>query len=152
MKEKLKILGICSVIFGVLKVVWIVGFMLLAQFTEFGRNNLNNSGYVRSQVTIQNGSVVSSSSFDDASMPKPFKSIINSLEMVGTFMQILGIIVGVLTVFAGICILQQKGYTFTLVIAALNGLSIPIGTLLAVFTFILLIKPEVKEIYGRSES
>ena len=49
---------------------------------------------------------------------------------------------GVLTLYSGNCIKKRKHRTLVYVMAALNCLFIPYGTLLGVFTFIILGSPE----------
>ncbi len=56
---------------------------------------------------------------------------------------------GGLTAYAGRCLRARKNYTFLLVMAALNGTFImPLGTLLGVFTFVVLMRPSVKALFG----
>jgi hypothetical protein len=46
--------------------------------------------------------------------------------------------------FAGRCLAVQKAYTFCFVVACLSCLQMPLGTLLGVFTIIVLVRPSVK--------
>jgi len=55
---------------------------------------------------------------------------------------------GGLTAYAGRCLKARKNYVFILVVAALDGtLVMPLGTLLGVFTFIVLMRPAVKALF-----
>jgi hypothetical protein len=55
--------------------------------------------------------------------------------------------VALCTLFAGRFLARQKHRTFCLVAAGLNCLWIPLGTILAVFTFLVLLRPQVKEMF-----
>ncbi len=55
---------------------------------------------------------------------------------------------GGLTAYAGRCLKGRKNYIYILVIAALNGTFVmPLGTLLAIFTYIVLMRPSVKALF-----
>ncbi|MBW2046294.1 MAG: hypothetical protein JRI96_15685 [Deltaproteobacteria bacterium] len=49
--------------------------------------------------------------------------------------------------YAGRCLVRRKKYIFCMVIAGLCCLGFPFGTILATFTFIVLLKPGVKETF-----
>jgi hypothetical protein len=51
-------------------------------------------------------------------------------------------------IVAGLKLRQHAGYTFCLVIAAVECLFMPFGTVLGVFTIIVLVRPYVKELFG----
>jgi len=57
----------------------------------------------------------------------------------------LGLAFAVCLVVAGRKLAQQSGYTFCLVMAALSCLVVPLGTVLGVFTILVLLRPTVKE-------
>jgi len=63
-----------------------------------------------------------------------------------------GVIFGILTALSGRFIAQKRNKTFSIVIGALNCLFIPFGTLLGVFTIILLSKNEIVAMYNESVS
>lgn len=81
----------------------------------------------------------------------------NTLEadrVFGTFMVVFGslfFIAGItlasLTVYSGFCIKNRKRRTFSIVIAGINCLHMPLGTLLGVFTIIVLVRDSVKALY-----
>jgi len=54
---------------------------------------------------------------------------------------------GVLNVISGLCLRAKKHRTFSLIVAAINCLHIPLGTVLGVFTIIVLIRDSVRELY-----
>jgi len=53
----------------------------------------------------------------------------------------------ILNLISGLCLLTRKGRTFSLVVAVFNCLHLPIGTVLGVFTLIVLIRDSVRELY-----
>ena len=54
---------------------------------------------------------------------------------------------GVLNVISGLCLRAKKCRTFSLIVACINCLHIPFGTVLGVFTIIVLIRDSVRELY-----
>lgn len=73
--------------------------------------------------------------------------------VMGTVAVLGGWTLGGLTAYAGRCLKARRNYIFILVIAALNGTFImPLGTLLAVFTFIVLMRPTVKALFPRQSA
>lgn len=58
---------------------------------------------------------------------------------------------GILNVVSGIFLRQRKHRTFSLVVAAINCLHVPVGTILGVFTIIILVRPSVAELYEAVE-
>jgi hypothetical protein len=59
----------------------------------------------------------------------------------------LGWAVGILTIVSGRAIAQRKWRVFSLVMAGVNCASFPLGTLLGVFSFIVLLRPSVRALY-----
>src|SRR5215472_4658920 len=59
----------------------------------------------------------------------------------------LGWVTAALLLFAGRCIRLRKGHTFCLVVAGLACLSVPLGTILGVFTLVLLTKPHIRMLF-----
>ena len=54
-----------------------------------------------------------------------------------------------LNLFVGYNLSQKKRYLFCFVMACLCCISIPLGTILAVFTIVVLARPSVKELFDR---
>lgn len=54
---------------------------------------------------------------------------------------------GILNLVSGLCIRARKHRTFTMVVAGINCLHFPFGTVLGVFTLIVLIRESVREMY-----
>ncbi len=63
----------------------------------------------------------------------------------------LGWLFAALTIYSGICIKRRQYRIYSLIIAALNCLSFPFGTALGVFTFIVLLRDSVKQLYDASQ-
>ncbi|MGB8352978.1 MAG: hypothetical protein WCD79_03750 [Chthoniobacteraceae bacterium] len=59
---------------------------------------------------------------------------------------------GVLNVISGFCISARKHRTFSIVVAAINCLHIPLGTVLGVFTIIVMMRDSVREIYENPQA
>jgi len=55
---------------------------------------------------------------------------------------------GVLNLISGLCLRARKGRTFSLVVAGINCLHIPLGTVLGVFTIVVLVRDSVREQYS----
>jgi hypothetical protein len=65
----------------------------------------------------------------------------------GSGAMLLGWAVGLLTIVSGRAIAQRRWRMFSLVMAGANCASVPFGTLLGVFTFIVLLRGSVRELY-----
>lgn len=56
---------------------------------------------------------------------------------------------GILNLLSGLFLRARKHWTFSLVVASINCLHIPLGTILGVFTIVVLIRPSTRELYGQ---
>jgi hypothetical protein len=54
---------------------------------------------------------------------------------------------GALNVISGFCLRARKHRTFSLIVAGINCVHIPLGTVLGVFTIVVLIRDSVRELY-----
>ena len=54
----------------------------------------------------------------------------------------------ILNVLSGVCLRARKGRTFSMVVAGMNCLHLPLGTVLGVFTLIVLLRDSVRELYA----
>ena len=54
---------------------------------------------------------------------------------------------GVLNLISGLCLRAKKHRTFSIIVASINCLHIPLGTVLGVFTIVVLIRDSVRELY-----
>ena len=52
-------------------------------------------------------------------------------------------------IWAGRCLAQQRHHTFCLVVAALSCFFVPVGTVLGVFTIVVLVRTSVKTLFER---
>jgi hypothetical protein len=66
------------------------------------------------------------------------------LLMLGSFIILLGWVFAILALITGRCIARRKHYTFCLVMACVECLSVPFGTVLGVFTIVVLNRQSVK--------
>ncbi len=69
--------------------------------------------------------------------------------LAGVFI-ILGWTLAVLMMWAGRCLSRRRHYTFCFVMACLGCLFMPFGTVLGVFTIIVLMRPAVKTLFGQA--
>ena len=86
-----------------------------------------------------------------AAYPSPFfpPGMGYLVAVMGSVCVLGGWTLGAFTVYAGRCLKARKNYTLILVVAALGGtLVMPLGTLLAVFTFLVLMRPSVKPLFS----
>jgi hypothetical protein len=65
---------------------------------------------------------------------------------------LVGWALAIVTVYAGRCLAKREHYTLCLVVAAVSCLNAPIGTVLGVFTIIVLMRPSVKEMFANQRA
>ncbi len=68
--------------------------------------------------------------------------------LIGGGFVLFGELIAFLIFRAGQCLKQRKSHTYCLVIAAIACLFMPLGTVLGVFTIIVLVRPSVKALFG----
>ena len=61
---------------------------------------------------------------------------------------VLGLAFAACLAIAGRNLVRRRGYTFCLVVAAISCLFVPFGTVLGVFTLVVLLRPSVKALFG----
>jgi len=78
------------------------------------------------------------------------------LAILGMFFAVIGAIIvligwsfAVLIILTGVFIHNRRHYTFCLVMSGIECMFFPFGTLLGVFSIILLAKPEVRALFGK---
>jgi hypothetical protein len=74
------------------------------------------------------------------------------LAMIGMIGILMGWTLAVCIIIAGRCLAKRKRYMFCLVIAAISCIFMPFGTVLGVFTIIVLMRPSVKELFATSKA
>ena len=67
---------------------------------------------------------------------------------IGSFLFLLGIAMAICILIAGRCLSRHRFYSFALVMACVECLFIPFGTILGVFTIIVLSRESVKELFS----
>ena len=70
------------------------------------------------------------------------------LVLIAIFAMLVGWTLAVCIIIAGRCLAKRKRYMFCLVIAAISCVFMPFGTVLGVFTIIVLMRPSVKELFA----
>jgi hypothetical protein len=68
--------------------------------------------------------------------------------ILGTTIILVGWTFAALVLIAGRCIARRKHYTFCFVMACVECLSVPFGTVIGVFTILVLNRPSVKELFN----
>ena len=76
--------------------------------------------------------------------PPEFFSIFIILYIIGG---IWFVVSAILNVLSGLFLHARRNRTFSLVVAGINCVHMPLGTLLGVFTIIVLLRPSVRELY-----
>jgi hypothetical protein len=61
-----------------------------------------------------------------------------------------GLTMAILILINGRCLAQRKHYTFCQVMSGVECLFMPLGTILGVFTLVVLSRPSVKPLFGQS--
>jgi len=94
--------------------------------------------------------------------PELFGGHSNAQAPPAGLMNFLGVIIGLfivagwaygsLTIYVGRCIKRRVRRTLTIVVACLNTLAMPFGTVLGVFTLMVLTRPRVKRLYSDADS
>jgi hypothetical protein len=72
--------------------------------------------------------------------------------ILGGCIMLVGLAFAVCVILAGRYITKRRHYIFCLVIASLNCLFMPFGTILGVFTIVILMRPSVKELFVPSKN
>ena len=70
------------------------------------------------------------------------------LVLIAMFAILVGWTLAVCIIVAGRCLAKRRRYMFCLVIAAISCIFMPFGTVLGVFTIIVLMRPSVKELFA----
>lgn len=70
--------------------------------------------------------------------------------VIGVFLIIFCLLYAGLNVYSGISLGKQQNRTLSLITAGLNSLSIPLGTVLGIFTIMVLMRPTVKAAYEQN--
>jgi hypothetical protein len=69
---------------------------------------------------------------------------------IAALMIVFGLTFSALLAYAGRCLRQRRRYTFCLVMAAISCAFMPFGTVLGIFTLIVLTKPSAKSLFART--
>ncbi|NRA39099.1 MAG: hypothetical protein HRU15_13225 [Planctomycetes bacterium] len=106
-------------------------------------------------IHVAMGLFVMSGGFQNESMQGPPESFGLIFVISGSVFFLLGQIISIMILLSAKYIGQRKNHSFSFVIACLSCLAMPLGTILGVFTIIVLSKESVKKLYhdaGDSEA
>jgi hypothetical protein len=70
--------------------------------------------------------------------------------VVGSLLFVMAIVMSILILIAGRSLALRKRYTFALVIACIECLFVPFGTILGVFTIVALSRESVRELFSKA--
>ncbi len=90
-------------------------------------------------------------SFNGGPSPPPPAFVGMILIVVAGFFIVCGWTAAVLLAWSGRCLAQRRRYIFCMVMAAIACLFVPLGTVLGVFTIVVLAKPEVKATFDQAQ-
>jgi hypothetical protein len=79
--------------------------------------------------------------------PPPPKEFFAMFKWFYLFMGGCVVLAGIGNLISGWCIMKRRGRIFSLIVAGLNCLCFPFGTALGVFTFVILLRDSVVEVY-----
>jgi len=74
------------------------------------------------------------------------------LVVIAMFAMLIGWTLAVCIIIAGRCLAKRRRYMFCLVMAAISCIFMPFGTVLGVFTIIVLMRPSVKELFAANKA
>ena len=129
-ESHLKLLAIFHLVLG--------GLGLLGLIAQFGQYTLMDLFFFNPEIWESKG---------ESPPPEAFLAMSHWFKW---FMLVMGIwtaISSVLDLISGFCLLKRKYRMFSLIIAGINCIHIPLGTILGVFTIVVLVRESVKEIY-----
>jgi hypothetical protein len=84
---------------------------------------------------------------DDARQALPARMFRLTFFLIGGTIVLFGWTLAPVTAYAGRCIDRREKYTFCLIAAGLNCMHIPVGTILGVFTLIVLTRDSVRQLF-----
>ncbi len=92
--------------------------------------------------------------WDKAKSPPPFDpaEFFHAFQWFYLFFGVMIVASGILTLISGRFIHRRVNRTFSIIIAGLNCLYMPFGTLLGIFTLIVLTKDSVLQLYAQSKA
>jgi len=72
--------------------------------------------------------------------------------LIGGGLVLLGWTLGGLTIYAGRCLSRHEKYVFCIVVACINCMHVPLGTILGVFTLVVLFRDSVRPLFGANRA
>jgi hypothetical protein len=74
------------------------------------------------------------------------------IAVIGLVLFVIGIVMAILILIAGRCLSRRKRYSFALVMACIECLFVPFGTILGVFTIVALSRESVKALFSGTKT
>jgi len=82
----------------------------------------------------------------------PMALIGTVLVMIGGTIIVVGELIAVLKMYTGYCLARRKNRTFCLVVAGISCLAFPYGTILGVFTMMVLLRDSVRTLFEEART
>ena len=130
-EEHLKLLVIFNIIYGVLKTIFT---LLLSLYMFFVYILLRDPKFYSEYHNMENANL-------------PNAEIMNIIMIIVTAIVVLGFLIGIATLISAQLMKRRKFRGFSIAVACLNCISFPFGTLLGIFTLIVLFRDSVKKLY-----
>lgn len=86
--------------------------------------------------------------FNSGRSTAPPKEFFEIFQWFYVFMALICIAVAVANILSGVYLRKRKNRMFSMILAGFNCVQMPFGTALGVFTFIVLSRPIVRQLYG----
>jgi len=85
--------------------------------------------------------------WENSKQPPPPVELFAMMKWLYLLVGLWFLVSGALTLTAGLFLRKRKHWTYCIIVAAFNCLHFPLGTILGVFTIVVLIRDSVKELY-----
>ena len=128
-------LRLLAVFHGVAAALGVVGLLML-----FGHYMLMNTMFNDPEFWSRTGP-------NQPNFPPPQK-MFEVFKWLYVFLAMAIVACSIMNLIAAFAIRDRKWRVFTLINAGLNCMGIPLGTILGIFTFIVLLRPSVEEVYA----
>jgi hypothetical protein len=141
----LKTLSICHYVWGALTILFSSIFIV---HIVMGVAMLNNPDFF---APASPSGPTAATTQPQATPPPPPAFLGWMFVGMGSCAILFGWTMGVLTIVSGRFLARRKNRLFSLIMAGVNCMSVPIGTTLGVFTFVVLLRPSVRALYDQGE-
>ena len=135
-EDHINILAVCYWVFGALGIFTSIGAGLYMAFLATMMQQMSN------EVGAAAGDI------PELEMLGNLPGVILGL---GVLLVVLGVVGAIMKIITGFLLKKRKAYTFCLITAGLTSLSLPFGTIIGVFTFVVLMRKQVARAFRTGE-